>query len=501
MYEILLEKYPAISRKELTEALSELCRNVYRTNCDSIYMLAIVNMLANGDLSSIPYNNMYTVYKVNDDITDYINNLSEWIYLCTDNYVVHLAIADLLVNGDCLINVVFPYLNAPTISKVNNTIKIVDNGGSIETTDFKIYVNGSNSYTISSNETTFHLDNLLEDFRGGNFEIYVYAYNSNYGTTSSPSNILNIRYGYIDSPNISIEGDTLVIVDGNHDVNIDSYIIYVNGYIFTSTNKNTYNLSAIKDDLGEGVYEIKVKSRNNTYSITSSLSNSATYNATVQRYLNLNLINNSDDDFGSLFIRNSDGDVVEELIIDLFTGDTHDETIDITELFIDDSDSTRYYIPLNKNVVIDDITANNVDIIYDYEYNEENPTLVISRYSSGTVEIVFNSPTITFDFINNGTGDIVNLTVKDYAGDTIGFIPINCREEESVIVDFNLNNIDFSESYDNRGYIRIREYWNVDISNAKNVSRTWSWDENPDEETLIISKNSSGKIYITANDA
>lgn len=156
----------------------------------------------------------------------------------------------------------------PTIYIDNDILYIQDNTGLAE--KFDIYLNDELYVEISKPNSTFDLSQLA----AGNYKITVVAKAYNY-FDSLPSNAVNyIVIPQIPTPTISLDGNTLKIIDPSNIAT--SFDILVDGRSEATTTKKSYYL--IDLDKGEGVWNISVIAKADGY-IDSATSQELVWNA------------------------------------------------------------------------------------------------------------------------------------------------------------------------------------------------------------------------------
>ncbi|MBQ8248129.1 MAG: leucine-rich repeat protein [Lachnospiraceae bacterium] len=160
-------------------------------------------------------------------------------------------------------------LDAPTISLSGSTLTIspIDNA-----TNYAVYANGNIATTISN--TTLDLSTL--NFSDGSYIITVKAQSPNYNPSAASNSVTYLVSNStptptLNSPTISLSGDTLTI---SSVANATSYDIYVDGIAKASVTSTTFNLYTLGLEVGS--YTITVKSKADGYE-SSALSNSVTY--------------------------------------------------------------------------------------------------------------------------------------------------------------------------------------------------------------------------------
>lgn len=273
MYNNIFAKYPSLSNTDFTNAINLMAREICKTDADAVGVLAIADLLVNGDIPTAGNAN-YTKLKdkypsISNLIAGYIDELSEYVWNCTDIALTNLAVMDLIVNGDIGDPVANYYIGAPTITINNDILTIIPNDVfNLPTTYYKLFM-GTIEYRVNN------LNINLEDYAVDDLDryiVYVVPYNETYDFDGDWSNIINWEKPASNIPrlgavSISISNGVITVTNYESE-NIDSIdnmdVYYRTGNEnfrwLTSVTDTTFNVKTYMNNNSiYGEFEIKVR--------------------------------------------------------------------------------------------------------------------------------------------------------------------------------------------------------------------------------------------------
>lgn len=308
MYNNIFAKYPSLSVADFTNAINLMSREICKTDADAIGVLAIADLLVNGDIPATGNAN-YTKLKekypsITNLIDGYIDTLSENVWNCTDIALTNLAVMDLIVNGDIGDPTANYYIGAPTIVINDNILTIIPN---------EVYNLPTTYYKLNMSGTEYRVNNLniaLENYTIDDLDryiVYVTPYNETYDFDGDSSNILSwekpaSNIPYLGAVSISISNGVITVTnyESENIDSIDSMDVYYrsgtdNFRLLTSVNNTTFNVKNYMIDnsiFGEFEIMVRLSAVVDGVDLTSHNSNVVNFNSYSLSPPNISIVDN-----------------------------------------------------------------------------------------------------------------------------------------------------------------------------------------------------------------
>lgn len=309
MYNNIFAKYPSLSNTDFTNAINLMAREICKTDADAVGVLAIADLLVNGDIPSAGNANYIKLKEKYPSITNlidgYIDTLSENVWNCTDIALTNLAVMDLIVNGDIGDPVANYYIGAPTITiNDNNILTIIPNDVfNLPTTYYKLFM-GTIEYRV--NNLNIDLENYAVDDLD-RYVVYVVPYNETYDFDGEWSNIINwekpsSNTPYLGAVSLSISNGVITVTNYESE-NIDSIdnmnVYYRTGdenfRLLTSITDTTFNVKTYMNNnsiYGEFEIMVRLSAVIDGETILSNNSNTVNFNNYSLSPPNISIIDN-----------------------------------------------------------------------------------------------------------------------------------------------------------------------------------------------------------------